>query len=35
MDQSLAELVRAGRITFEIAVERASNADDLGRLLGR
>ncbi len=35
MDQSLAELVRAGKITFEVAVERAANADDLRRLLGR
>jgi hypothetical protein len=35
MDQSLAELVRAGRITFEVAVERAVNPEDLRRLLGR
>ena len=35
MDQSLAELVRAGRVTFDVAVERAANADDLRRLLGR
>jgi twitching motility protein PilT len=35
MDQSLAELVRAGKITFDVAVERAANADDLRRLLGR
>jgi twitching motility protein PilT len=35
MDQSLAELVRTGRITFDIAVERATNPDDLRRLLGR
>jgi len=35
MDQSLAELVRAGRITFDVAVERAANPDDLRRLLGR
>jgi twitching motility protein PilT len=35
MDQSLAELVRAGRITYDVAIERAANADDLRRLLGR
>jgi twitching motility protein PilT len=35
MDQSLAELVRAGRISFEMAMERAVNAEDLRRLLGR
>jgi twitching motility protein PilT len=35
MDQSLAELVRAGRITFDVAIERAANPDDLRRLLGR
>jgi twitching motility protein PilT len=35
MDQSLAELVRTGKITFDVAVERAANADDLRRLLGR
>jgi Tfp pilus assembly ATPase PilU len=35
MDQSLAELVRAGKITFDVAVERAANAEDLRRLLGR
>jgi twitching motility protein PilT len=35
MDQSLAELVRAGKISFEVAVERAANPDDLRRLLGR
>jgi twitching motility protein PilT len=35
MDQSLAELVRTGKITFDVAVERAANPDDLRRLLGR
>jgi len=35
MDQSLAELVKAGKISFDVAVERAANADDLRRLLGR
>src|SRR3989440_1323989 len=35
MDQSLAELVLAGKISFDVAVERAANADDLRRLLGR
>jgi twitching motility protein PilT len=35
MDQSLAELVRSGRITFDVALERAANPEDLRRLLGR
>ncbi|HZQ77069.1 MAG TPA: type IV pilus twitching motility protein PilT, partial [Acidimicrobiia bacterium] len=35
MDQSLAELVRTGRVAFDVAVERAANAEDLRRLLGR
>jgi twitching motility protein PilT len=35
MDQSLAELVKTGKISFDVAVERAANADDLRRLLGR
>ena len=35
MDQSLAELVRTGKITYDVAVERAANPDDLRRLLGR
>ena len=35
MDQSLAELVRSGRVTFEVAQERAANPEDLRRLLGR
>ena len=35
MDQSLAELVRSGKITLDVALERAANADDLRRLLGR
>ena len=35
MDQSLAELVRSGRVSFEAALERAANAEDLRRLLGR
>ena len=35
MDQSLAELVRTGKVTFDTAVERAANPDDLRRLLGR
>jgi twitching motility protein PilT len=35
MDQSLAELVRTGRVAFDVAVERAANPDDLRRLLGR
>ena len=35
MDQSLAELVRTGKITYDSAVERAANPEDLRRLLGR
>jgi Tfp pilus assembly pilus retraction ATPase PilT len=35
MDQSLAELVRSGRVTVDVAVERAANPDDHRRLLGR
>jgi hypothetical protein len=34
MDQSLAALVRAGRITLDIALERAGNPEDLRNLLG-
>ena len=35
MDQSLAELVRTGKVSYDIAVERAANPEDLRRLLGR
>jgi twitching motility protein PilT len=35
MDQSLAELVRANKVAFEVALERAANPEDLRRLLGR
>jgi len=35
MDQSLAELVRRGKITYELALERCHNAEDLSKLLGR
>jgi twitching motility protein PilT len=34
MDGALAELVRGGRISRELALQRAGNADELGRLLG-
>ncbi|TMK84886.1 MAG: PilT/PilU family type 4a pilus ATPase [Actinobacteria bacterium] len=34
MDQSLADLVKLGRITMEMAVERSSNPEDLRRLVG-
>jgi twitching motility protein PilT len=34
MDQSLAALVKAGKVTMAIALERAANADDLRRLAG-
>ncbi len=35
MDQSLAELVKAGNISFEVALERCHNAEDLAKLSGR
>jgi twitching motility protein PilT len=34
MDQSLAALVQAGRVSYEMAVERAANVEDLRDLLG-
>ncbi|MGH2794206.1 MAG: type IV pilus twitching motility protein PilT [Actinomycetota bacterium] len=35
MDQSLADLVKAGKISFETALERCHNAEDLTKLSGR
>ena len=35
MDQSLADLVRAGQINMKTALERCANADDLRRLTGQ
>jgi twitching motility protein PilT len=35
MDQSLAELVRQGRITYETGVEKCHHVEDFNRLLGR
>jgi twitching motility protein PilT len=35
MDQHLAELVRAGRITYETAADRCHSIDELNRMLGR
>ncbi len=35
MDQSLAALVKQGLISFDLAIERSSNVEDLKRLLGR
>ena len=35
MDQSLAQLVRAGTISLEMANERCANPEDLRRLMGR
>jgi twitching motility protein PilT len=35
MDMSLAELVRRNRITYELALERCHNTEDLAKLLGR
>jgi hypothetical protein len=34
MDASLAELVRAGTITHQLALERAHDPEELNRLLG-
>jgi twitching motility protein PilT len=35
MDQSLAELVKAGKVSMETAIERCSNVEDLRRLSGQ
>jgi hypothetical protein len=35
MDQSLADLVKRGQISFETAVELCANLEDLQRLVGR
>src|SRR5213594_1914720 len=35
MDQSLADLVKTHKITFELALERCHNAEDLAKLAGR
>jgi twitching motility protein PilT len=35
MDQSLADLVRRGQVTYEQALERCHHADDFNRLCGR
>jgi twitching motility protein PilT len=35
MDQSLATLVKTGHITFDTALERCANVEDLRRLSGR
>jgi twitching motility protein PilT len=35
MDQHLAELVKAGKITYEIGVERSHHAEEFNRLAGR
>ncbi len=35
MDQHLAELVKAGRITYENAIEKCSTVEDFNRLVGR
>jgi Tfp pilus assembly ATPase PilU len=35
MDQSLAMHVQSGQITFETAIERCANVEDLRRLSGR
>jgi len=34
MDQALADLVIAGKISQKVAVERCANAEDLRRLIG-
>jgi Tfp pilus assembly ATPase PilU len=33
MDMSLAQLVRSGKITLEMALERCANEEDLRRLI--
>jgi twitching motility protein PilT len=35
MDQSLADLVRAGRVAYEVALERANNPGEFKQLAGR
>ncbi|MDQ4068801.1 MAG: type IV pilus twitching motility protein PilT [Actinomycetota bacterium] len=35
MDQSLADLVKAGRVSYEVALERANNPGDFKQLAGR
>lgn len=35
MDQSLADLVKANKITYEMALDRCANESDLARLCGR
>jgi Tfp pilus assembly pilus retraction ATPase PilT len=35
MDQSLADLVKAGKISLDMARERCANEEDLMRLLGK
>jgi twitching motility protein PilT len=35
MDQALTSMVKGGRITYETAVERCHNVDELNRMLGR
>ena len=34
MDQSLADLVRAGKVTYEVALERANNPSEFMQLAG-
>jgi len=35
MDQSLADLIRSGKIAYEFALERCHNPEDLSKLVGR
>ena len=35
LDQHLAELVKAGRITYEIGLEKCHHVEDFNRLVGR
>ncbi len=35
MDQHLAELVRKGKVSYEIALERAHHIEEFNRLVGR
>jgi twitching motility protein PilT len=35
MDQSLAKLVQAGKITYDAALEKCNNVNEFNRLAGR
>jgi twitching motility protein PilT len=35
MDQSLAQLVKMGKVTYDSALEKANNVNEFNRLVGR